>query len=301
LTARVAVNRYWQRLFGTGIVKTAEDFGSQGDPPSHPELLDWLATEFVERGWNVKEMQKLLVLSATYRQDSRVTPELRKRDPENRLLARGPRFRLDAEILRDQALFVSGLLVEEIGGPSVKPPQPPGLWYAVGYTGSNTVRFQQDTGDAVFRRSLYTFWKRTAPPPAMSTFDAPSRESCTVRRERTNTPLQALLLLNDQQYVEASRHLAQRALREGGETPWEKAGLMFTVATCRPPDAKEMAVLLDAYDGHLAEFRKAPESASQLIHVGDTEPDSSLDPVELAAWTMVGNVILNLDEVINKS
>ena len=217
LTARVAVNRLWLQVFGTGLVKTAEDFGSQGEPPSHPELLDWLAVQFREDGWDVKRMMKRLVMSATYRQSSRVAPEKLAKDPDNRLLSRGPRYRLDAEMLRDQALFVSGLLVEHVGGPSVKPPQPPGLWEAVGYTASNTARFVADRGaDKVDRRSLYIFWKRTSAPPQMTTFDAPSREACTVRRERTNTPLQALLLLNEPQMIEASRALAERVLREAG-------------------------------------------------------------------------------------
>ena len=202
----MAVNRLWLQVFGTGLVKTAEDFGSQGEPPSHPELLDWLAVQFCEDGWDVKRFMKRLVMSATYRQSSRLTPESLARDPANRLLSRGPRFRLDAEMVRDQAFFLGGLLVEKVGGPSVKPPQPSGLWEAVGYTDSNTARFTADNGaEKVHRRSLYTFWKRTSPPPQMTTLDAPSREACQVRRERTNTPLQALLLLNEPQFVEASR------------------------------------------------------------------------------------------------
>ncbi len=215
----MVVNRWWQRYFGTGIVKTPEDLGIQAEPPSHPELLDWLATEFLSSGWDVKHMQKLIVMSATYRQSSQVTSEALQRDPANRWLARGPRFRMPAEMIRDAALSVSGLLVEKLGGPSVKPYQPDGLWEAVGYTDSNTANFAQDDGENLYRRSLYTFWKRTAPPPAMSTFDAPSREACTVRRARTNTPLQALTLMNDRQFVEASRHFAARMLAEGGETP----------------------------------------------------------------------------------
>ncbi len=206
LTSRVIVNRLWQQVFGTGLVKTSEDFGTRGERPSHPELLDWLAVDFVRDGWDVKAMMKRLVTSAAYRQSSKVAPEKLERDPDNRLLARGPRFRLDAEMLRDQALTVSGLLVDRVGGPSVKPPQPDGLWFAVGYSGSNTVRFQADVDpEKTHRRTLYTFIKRTSPPPELSTFDGPSRESCVVRRERTNTPLQALLLFNDPQYVEAAR------------------------------------------------------------------------------------------------
>jgi mono/diheme cytochrome c family protein len=301
LTARVEVNRLWQQVFGTGLVKTAEDFGSQGEPPSHPELLDWLAVEFREDGWDVKRMMKRLVMSAAYRQSSRVTPDRLAKDPDNRLLSRGPRFRLDAEALRDQALFVSGLLVEKVGGPSVKPPQPAGLWEAVGYTASNTAKFVADTGhEKVHRRSLYTFWKRTSAPPQMTTFDAPSRESCTVRRERTNTPLQALLLLNGKQYVECARALAERAMREGGESPEARLTWMFRRATARRPDAREAAELLTAYKEHLAEFARDADAAKKLIAVGETKPDATLNPSELAAWTMLANLLLNLDEVINK-
>jgi mono/diheme cytochrome c family protein len=301
LTARVTVNRLWQHCFGTGLVKTAEDFGTQGEPPSHPELLDWLAVQFREDGWDVKKMMKRLVMSATYRQSSRVTRDRLAKDPDNRLLSRGPRFRLDAEMLRDQALAVSGLLVEKVGGPSVKPPQPRGLWEAVGYTGSNTVKFVADTGpDKVYRRSLYTFWKRTAPPPQMSTFDAPSRESCTVRRERTNTPLQALLLLNGKQYVECARALAERALREGDPNPEARLTWMFRRATARRPDMRELAELRAAYQDHLAVYSRDVEAAKALIAGGESKPDASLSPTELAAWTMVANLILNLDEVITK-
>ncbi|SVC05115.1 uncharacterized protein METZ01_LOCUS257969, partial [marine metagenome] len=223
LTSRVTVNRFWQQLFGTGLVETSEDFGSQGQRPSHPELLDWLAIEFIDSGWDIKRLMKLMLTSATYRQSSQVKREVLALDPENRLLSRGPRFRLDAEMLRDQALSVSGLLRGDIGGPSVKPPQPDGLWYAVAITGSNTARFVKDEGaEKVHRRSLYTFWKRTSPPPQMNILDAPSREACTVRRERTNTPLQALMLMNDPQYVEAARAFAERVIKEGGQTEKEK-------------------------------------------------------------------------------
>ena len=300
LTARVAVNRFWQQFFGVGLVKTAEDFGSQGEPPSHAKLLDWLAVQFIADGWDVKKTVRRMVTSATYRQSSKVTSERLAKDPANRLLSRGPRFRLDAETLRDQALFVSGLLVEKVGGPSVKPPQPPGLWEAVGYTGSNTVNFRADSGrDKVHRRSLYTFWKRTAPPPQMSTFDAPSRESCIVRRERTNTPLQALLLLNETQYVEAARALAERALHQGGKAE-DRIAFMFRLATCRKPDAKEVAELLAAYRVQKEEYTRDVAAAKKLINTGETKPDPKVDPVELAAWTMVANVLLNLDEVLSK-
>lgn len=301
LTARVAVNRFWQQCFGTGLVKTSEDFGSQGEPPSHPELLDWLTVQFREDGWDVKQMMKRIVMSNTYRQSSRITKDRLAKDPANRLLSRGPRFRLDAEMLRDQALFVSGLLVEHVGGPSVKPPQPGGLWEAVGYITSNTRNFVADHGhDKVHRRSLYTFWKRTAPPPQMNTFDAPSRESCLVRRERTNTPLQALLLLNEKQYVENARVLAERTIKHGGSKREERITYMFKLATGRCPDAREMAELLTTYNDYRALYTRDGEASQKLIAVGETKPDEKLNPSELAAWTMIGNLILNLDEVINK-
>jgi hypothetical protein len=301
LTARVAVNRFWQQVFGVGIVKTAEDFGSQGEVPSHPQLLDWLAVEFRESGWDVKRLMKLLVMSAVYRQASTVTPELLERDPRNRLLARGPRFRLDAEMLRDQALAVSGLLVDQPGGPSVKPPQPDGLWFAVGYSGSNTVRFKADEGpDKVHRRTLYTFIKRTSPPPQLSTFDAPSRESCVVRRERTNTPLQALLLMNDPQYVQAACALADRAVREGGDDVRARAAYMFRLCAARRPSDDELAELAAAFQGHHAYYLDRLDAAKELISVGQLAAESTA-PAELAAWTMVANLVLNLDEVVTKN
>jgi mono/diheme cytochrome c family protein len=301
LTARVAVNRLWQQVFGVGLVRTAEDFGSQGEPPSHPELLDWLAVQFRDEGWDVKRMMKRLVTSATYRQSSRVTADRLAKDPQNRLLSRGPRFRLDAEMVRDQALYLSGLLVEKLGGPSVKPPQPAGLWEAVGYTASNTARFTADVGhEKVHRRSMYIFWKRTAPPPMMNALDAPSREACCIRRERTNTPLQALLLLNETQYIEAARALAERTLREAGPSPEARIARIFQRATCRPPDKAELSELLAAYHDHRKTFDSDPEAAKRLIAVGDTKPDAALDARDLAAWTMIANIILNLDEVLNK-
>jgi len=301
LTARVAVNRFWLQVFGTGLVKTAEDFGAQGEPPSHPELLDWLAVQFREDGWDVKRFMKRLVMSAAYRQSSRLTPESLTRDPANRLLARGPRFRLDAEMLRDQAFFASGILVDTVGGPSVKPPQPSGLWEAVGYTDSNTAHFTADTGvEKIHRRSLYTFWKRTSPPPQMTTFDAPSREACQVRRERTNTPLQALLLMNEPQFVEAARALAERTLHEGGSAADDRLAYMFRLVTSRYPDAKDLAELSSALKDLTAHYTNQPGAAQQLIAAGETKPDPRRDRIELAAWTMIGNVILNLDEVITK-
>jgi hypothetical protein len=301
LTARVAVNRFWQQCFGTGLVKTAEDFGAQGEPPSHPELLDWLAVEFRESGWDVKQFMRLLVTSAAYRQSARTTPDRLAKDPANRLLSRGPRYRLDAEMLRDQALAVSGLMVERQGGPSVKPPQPAGLWEAVGYVSSNTARFTADTGrERVHRRSLYTFWKRTAPPPQMSAFDAPSREACMVRRERTNTPLQALLLLNETQYVEAARALAERAMHEGGATAEKRLAYLFRLATARSPDAAEAGELQAAYQDLLSTYTRDLQAAQKLTTVGESKPGTGLDPAELAALTMIANVVLNLDEVLTK-
>ena len=301
LTSRVAVNRFWQQLFGSGLVETAEDFGVQGSPPSHPELFDWLACEFPDTGWDVKALIKTIVMSATYQQSSWLTPELAGRDPRNRLLARGSRYRLDAEMLRDQALAVSGLLVRQVGGPSVKPPQPDGLWRAVGLYESDTVQFEQDHGtDKVHRRSLYTFWKRTSPPPQMGIFDAPSRESCTVRRERTNTPLQALLLMNDPQYMEAARHFAERILHAKASSPKQRIRWAFEQATLRLPAEPEVEELLAAYHDLLANYSADQVAAKAVIDVGEFPPDDQLTPTELATWTMVASLLLNLDEVITK-
>jgi len=290
LTARVAVNRYWQMYFGTGIVKTVEDFGSQGEWPGNPELLDWLATEFVRTGWNVKAMQKTIVMSAAYRQTSKASPELLQRDPENRLVARGPRFRLPAEAVRDQALAVSGLLVEKVGGPSVKPYQPAGLWKEL----SGGEDYQQDHGENLYRRSLYTFWKRASPPPMMANFDSAGREACTVRETRTNTPLQALDLMNDVTFIEASRNLAQRMIRNGG------VDYGFRVATSRLPTEHEKGILLNAYQYNLDRFQSNPESALRLISQGESPRDPSLDPAQLAAWTNVASLSLNLDETVTR-
>jgi hypothetical protein len=300
LTARVTVNRIWQQYFGVGIVKTSEDFGSQGTPPTHPQLLDWLAVDFRESGWDVKRLHKMIVMSATYRQSSRITSEMLKRDRANSLFARGPRFRADAEIIRDTALFTSGLLIRDIGGPSVKPYQPVGIWHAVGYTDSDTANFKRDNGQALYRRSMYTFWKRTAPPPTLATLDAPSRENCTVRRSRTNTPLAALALMNDTQFVEASRALAQRTMLEGGASEEERAAYAFRLVLTRKPSQAELAVLVESYQGHLATYRDDKEASVKLINTGESKPDEKLDTSELAAWTMVGNLILNLDESLTK-
>jgi hypothetical protein len=294
LTARVAVNHQWQMIFGTGLVKTTEDFGSQGELPSHPELLDWLATEFVRTGWDVKRLLKMIVTSATYRQSSRVTPELLARDPDNRLLVRGPRVRLPAEMIRDQALAVSGLLVREIGGPSVKPYQPPGLWKELSGTD-----YVQDHGDALWRRSLYTFWKRTSPQPTMTTFDAAGREMCSVRPSRTDTPLQALALMNDVTFVEAARCLAQRVMCEGA-TPEDRVRLAFRLVLTRTPKPSEQRVLLDDLNDHLARFRADANAAQSLVNAGESPRDAKRDAIELAAYTAVAGLILNLDEAITK-
>ncbi len=301
LTARVAVNRLWQQFFGTGLVKTAEDFGSQGEPPSHPELFDWLAVQFMDDGWDMKKTVKRIVTLAAYRQSAKVTRDRLARDPHNRLVSRGPRFRLDAEMLRDQALFAGGLLVEKVGGPSVKPPQPSGLWEAVAFTGSNTGIFKADTGhEKVHRRSLYTFWKRTAHSPQMGTLDAPSREACIVRRERTNTPLQALMMMNERLFVEASRGLAERAVREAPPDTDSRLRHLFRMVTSRMPDDVELAILKDALAEHLTKYRADPKAAQQLIRVGETPPNPAYNGEELAAWTIIGNLVLNLDEVINR-
>ena len=301
LTARVAVNRFWQQVFGTGLVKTSEDFGSQGEPPSHPQLLDWLSVTFQEEGWDVKKLMRRIVISAAYRQDSKVTAELFERDPENRLLARGPRFRLDAEMLRDQALAVSGLLNRKMGGPSVKPPQPDGLWFAVGYSGSNTVRFKADSGsDKVHRRTIYTFIKRTAPPPQMALIDAPSREACSMRRERTNTPLLALLLLNDPQYFECARMLGERALKEGGKTDAEKLRFVFRTGTGRNPTDSELNELRKILADLTQTYTEDANSAAKLLGAQPAAESERAAQARHAAWVMIGNVILNLDEVLTK-
>jgi cytochrome c553 len=305
LTARVMVNRYWQMYFGTGIVKTAEDFGSQGEWPTHQELLDWLAVEFRESGWDVKHIQKLIVMSATYRQSSHVTPELLAKDPENRLLARQSRLRLPAEFIRDQALAVSGLLNGEIGGASVSPYQPPGIWEELmsRQDGANWTAqvYSQSHGKDLYRRTMYTFWKRTAPPPSLITFDAPDRETCTVRRSRTNTPLQALVLMNDPTYVEASRKLAERIMKEGGVGTAERIAFAFRLVMARQPLEKETTALERVFAQQLALCKKSPESATKLLNVGESPRDATLDVAELAAWAMTASVILNLDEAVTRN
>jgi hypothetical protein len=298
LTARVTVNRFWQQLFGVGLVKTAEDFGVQGEPPSHRELLDWLATELIRSGWDTKHLQRLILTSATYRQGSKVTAELRGKDPENRLLARGPRFRADGEVIRDSTLFISGLLVERQGGQSVKPYEPPGLWEAVSF--NNSQKYVQDTGEANYRRSLYTYWKRQSPPPNMLIFDAPTREYCIARRPRTNTPLQALALLNDPQFVEASRSFAQRVLLEGGDTVESRIDYAFRLATARKPGKGEIKVLREALVKQLDEFRSDKAAAEKLLSIGAFKAKDRLERSELAAWTTIASMILNLDEAVTK-
>ena len=298
LTARVTVNRLWQNIFGAGLVKTSEDFGIMGSQPTHPRLLDWLAVEFIDSGWNVQHMIKLMLTSKAYQQSS-VTSELAlKKDPDNKLLSRGPRFRLDAEELRDQALAVSGLLNKEIGGASVKPYQPKGLWKVVAFAGSNTKDFKADTGSKLYRRSLYTFWKRTSPPPSMAAFDAPTRESCTVRRERTNTPLQALVLMNDTQYVEAARYLAQRSLKEKS-VELERLQWMFHRVIGRPADDADITDLTEAVVSFRKHFTQNPKVAKNLIKTGESEVDTEIDEKELAAWTMIANILMNRDDFIN--
>jgi hypothetical protein len=297
LTSRVAVNRWWEAYFGTGLVKTVEDFGITGEYPSHPELLDWLGTELVRTGWDVKAMQRLIVTSATYRQSSGVTKELLEYDPENRLLARGPRHRLTAETVRDNALAISGLLVERMGGPSVKPYQPAGLWEDV--TVERRGHYVSDKGEGLYRRGMYTFWKRTCPPPGLMTFDAPNREVCVARRATTNTPLQALVMLNDPTYVEAARKLAEHMMREG-KSPEERLAIAFKRAVCRIPTAEEVRILSRIHDEAMTRFRNDPEAAKKLLAVGESPRDLKLDETELAAWAVVASTILNLDETITK-
>ena len=302
LTARVAVNHFWQMYFGIGIVKTSEDFGSQGDPPSNQELLDWMATEFVRTNWNVKAMQRLIVTSAVYRQSSKVTPDLLEKDPENRLLARGPRFRLPAEMVRDNALFVSGLIDEKIGGPSVSPYQPKGLWEEMAFGGGFSAQtYVQGHGSDLYRRSLYTFVKRTVPYPSLNTFDAPDREKCTARRGVTNTPLQALVLMNDPTYVEASRVFAERDLREAGPTPLDRINYAFRLATDRTPSPKEVSVLDGLYKKEMVHYDTDRSDAQKLVSIGEMKRNPKYDPAELAAWTLVTSTILNLDETITKN
>jgi len=298
LTARVTVNRFWQMYFGTGIVKTAENFGTQGDYPSHLELLDWLATSFIDSGWDVKALQRTIVTSAAYRQASKMTPDAFERDPENRLVARGPRLRLPAQTIRDQALAVSGLLVEKVGGPSVKPYQPDGLWADMVEGGYGD--YELSEGGDIYRRSLYTFWKRTLGPPTMMMFDSSTRETCIVRTGITNTPLQALTLMNDVTYVEAARRLAERMMTEGGETPADRIAFAYLLATAHRPAAQAQAILTQGYQRHLDRYQTDRAAALELVSQGESVRDETLDVAELASYTMVANLILNFDGTVTK-
>ena len=299
LTARVTVNRFWQELFGQGLVRTTGDLGVSGEQPSHPELLDWLAVEFRESGWDVKRLYKLMVTSAAYRQSAAATPEKLEADPSNRLVSRGPRFRMDAEMIRDYALAASGLLSGKIGGPSARPYQPEGVWEAVAMPESNTKRYEPDSGDGLYRRSLYTFWKRAAPPASMEILNAPSREVCTVRRERTDTPLQALVTLNDPQFVEAARALAGRVLADAPDFEG-RADALARRALARPLREEEASVLRESLGRLAAYYQAHPDDAEKLLAVGAMPRAQGLDPAEAAAWTMLANELLNLDEVLNK-
>jgi uncharacterized protein DUF1553 len=303
LTARVTVNRMWNELFGAGLVETTEDFGIMGQRPSHPELLDWLAVEFRESGWDMKHMYKLMVMSAAYRQSAKSTPEQLARDPKNLLLAHGPRFRMDAEMLRDIALQSSGLLVNKIGGPSVKPYQPDKVW-EVGYPTSDTTKYKQDHGDALYRRSLYTYWKRMAMQPNMDAFDAPTRDTACTRRQRTNTPLQALVTMNDPQWVEASRALAERVIKyggkQGGKQPEQRIQYLSELVLSHDPSPKMASVLEQSLNQMQEHYEADPVAARDLIGVGEKPRDGAIPPPELAAWTMVVSEVLNLDETLNK-
>jgi hypothetical protein len=309
LTARVQVNRYWEQLFGRGIVETTEEFGKQGEPPSNPDLLDWLATEFMQptvtfsrtgaeaaRPWDIKRLLKVMVMSATYRQSSKPTPELLDRDPFNRLLARGPRVRLEAEMLRDQALAASGLLSDKIGGPSVMPRQPDGIWQVV-YSGD---QWNTSAGEDQYRRSLYTFWRRSSPPPMMVNFDAPSREFCVLKRNRSNTPLQALNLLNDPACLEFAQALARRVVCEGGASLDARIDFAFQACVARLPKDAERSRLKALFEGELARFRDNPSAAEKMATHPLGPPAPGQDLSELAAWTVVANVLLNLDEMVTK-
>lgn len=292
LTARVAVNRFWQQLFGVGLVKTSEDLGSQGDVPSHPGLLDHLAVEFMQSGWDIKALMKTMVMSKTYRQASSSTPEQFQADSENRLLSRGPRYRLDAEMIRDQILATSGLLSETMYGPSVKPPQPEGLWEAVSMTGET---YQADQGEAARRRSVYTFWKRSMPPPQMTILNAPFRDSCVARRERTNTPTQALLLLNESEYLKAARNLAEQILQQPAD---QRLDVAWETVTGKLPDDQEKSVLERLLVDLREQYGSDPELASQLSE-GARLSDGIADS-ELAAWTILNSVLYNMDITKNK-
>jgi len=300
LTARVAVNRYWQMIFGRGLVATPQDFGLQGANPSHPELLDHLALEFMSSGWDVKALIKNMVMSATYRQSSIATEQAIEQDPSNIYLARGASYRMPAEMIRDNALAASGLINEQVGGESVRPYQPEGLWIEKGNFSNMLLRYKETRGDSLYRRSLYTFVKRTSPHPMMTTFDAPSREVCTINRENTNTPLQSLVLMNDPQFVEAGKVLAQRMQFDGGNSLDEQLKFAFQAVTSRSPKPKELELFTSLYEDQYQRFKQKPKDAASLLNVGDFILDKSLDKIQTAALTMVSNTMLNHDEAYMK-
>lgn len=301
LTARVAANRIWQQFFGTGFVRTSADFGTQGELPSHPELLDWLADEYRSTGWDTKKLVKRIVMSEAFKRDSKFTPDLLAKDPGNRLLARGPRFRLDAEQLRDNALFTSGLMNHAIGGRGVNPYQPPSIWEPVGYGDSNTRYYLQDHGEALYRRSLYVFIKRTAPHPFLANFDAPNREQVCSVRDRTNTPLQALQLMNDVQHFEAARALAERVLTEGGKADADRVEWLWRVVQSRVPDPDEVKLVIASLEKQRAIYKKDAAAAKKVVHSGESKPKGTASDAEVAAWTMIANLVLNLDESLNRN
>jgi hypothetical protein len=301
LTARVAVNRLWQQFFGIGLVRTSADFGSQGEPPSHPELLDYLAVQYRDAGWDTRKLVRELVLSDAFRRSSRQTESIRARDPANRLLARGPRFRLDAEQVRDNALFVSGLVNLEMGGRGVKPYQPPNVWEPIGYGDSNTRYYLQDHGPPLYRRSLYAFIKRTAPHPFLVNFDAPNREQLCAVRDRTNTPLQALQLLNDVQHFEAARALAERVLAEGGPTTEARIDFLCRTVLAHRPDAESARVVGAELARQRELYRLDPQAAKKVVESGESKSRHVAPDDETAAWTMVANLVLNLDETLNRN
>jgi len=301
LTARVTVNRFWQQIFGVGLVKTSYDFGSQGEVPSHPELLDWLSRWYRNNSWNTKSLMRLMLTSKTFKQKTTASPELLAVDPENRYYARGPRLRMDAEQIRDNALFVSGLINLTMGGPGFKTYQPPNIWEPVGYADSNTRIYLQDHGPNLYRRSVYAYFKRTAPPPFMSNFDAPNREQFCTIRERSNTPLQALQLMNDVQHFEAARAFGQRMILEGGDTAEKRIEYAYRLTLSRSPRAQELEVLKKALSHFQERYSKDEAAAVAVITNGESVASSAVNKTELAAYTLLGNLILNLDETIHRN